>query len=72
MQTAFITVSHALFLLLLCRSEPDLCPMPSQAQTTDMKNLLAKLYFKYAVMTEPCSRKKGAENVRFYLPPFLL
>lgn len=23
-------------------------------------------------MTEPCSRKKGAESFGFYLPPFLL
>lgn len=44
--TAFLTVSHALRLLLLCTSDCDQCPLPSQAQTTDMESPLANLNFQ--------------------------
>lgn len=52
--TAFLTVSHALLLLSLCRSECDLCPLLSQAQTTDMESSLANLNFQCTLKVVLC------------------
>lgn len=75
--TAFLTVSHALPLLSLLRSECDLCPLLSQAQTTDMENPLANQSFQCTLKVLLClnpaeDREEQKIQVRFYLSPFSL
>lgn len=73
--TAFLAVSCALPLLLLCRSECDLCPLLSQAQTTDMESPLANPNFQCTLKVQLClnpAEDREEQKVRFYLSPFNL